>query len=200
MGAYINTYFLDLSPLTLLASTFSGFMLKQAEEASFSPEIMNGVLLESRLRAYVKVHPAFMTSVRRLKAKHARYGDQIMYVFYDHMMAQKIKAANRDYHTEITQRINTALQENKILFSYNSKRAINSILKRNILQRFDTIDGMHQLMICLHKYNFSSSKINTSIASIEDLIENYEFIHADFENVLSSLKEDIVKKIALTAE
>lgn len=196
MGVYISNYFLDLSKEQLLGIIISNFQLRSIENESCISEVIEGVMIESNIRKFITSHSSFTRSIKRLKNRNARYGEESMYLFYDHMMANKIKLINKDYFIDLTQRIKFILKENKIILSNNSRRVANRIIKYRIIDRFDRIDGIHQLMICQQKYNLCSSM---SLASVEDLINQYEFINSDFEEMLISLREKIENKMAINS-
>jgi acyl carrier protein phosphodiesterase len=190
MEILLNAHFSCHNPETMVGSFLGGNYVNNHNN-KFAPNIEHGQLISFSIDEFIENHPVCQKSLDLLSPRARKYNRIILRLYYDHLLAKNWdKYSDVDYNTFCNE-ILSVLKTQNHFFPYKPKRVANRIIKKNLVSKLGTINGLNEYVQDMTRYNSYNSSITESIG---DLVKNYDSFNKDFETIFPEMEQAISYK------
>lgn len=152
----------------------------------YPESVQQGIQMNKAFNQFKKLHPAFISSKNMLNPRFIKYGDDIVDVFYDHLLAVEWNSYSGESFKSFVNALYQHLIEFHSILPYKANKLIPVMIRENLLGKIDSLEGLHSYMqVLTRKDNFQSS----FEATLLDLMGNYTLFREDFRQCLPDLIE-----------
>jgi len=188
MEILLNAYFSYGDSETMVGSLLGGSYVNNHNN-KFAPSIERGQMISQAIDTFIESSPVCQKSIELLSPRARKYSLTILRLYYDHFLAKNWdKYSKAKYETFCADVIDVLKTQNDI-FPYKPKRVANRIIRKNLISKLSTINGLNEYIQDMTRYNSYNSSISESIG---DLIKNYDSFSKDFESIFPSLEKSLV--------
>jgi acyl carrier protein phosphodiesterase len=168
-----------------------GEVVRNKKLPSYTPEIIEGIELNKNLVEFIKRHPAYNRGKSRLQPKYNKQAYKIITIFYDHFLAANWNKYSFEQLHSFTSNSYNYINHNFHIFPFKSRKLYSLFISNNVLENYDSIEGIHSYMRLLtHKDTFQSNLEY----SLEILIKHYAEFKSEFEEIFPQLVEYVEKE------
>jgi acyl carrier protein phosphodiesterase len=109
---------------------------------AFKPDVARGIRLHRRIDAFTDAHPAFRTSVARLRERRGRYAPVLVDVFYDHVLALRWDEFHARTLEEFVSEATALLRRHEATLPERCRRFLDHLIRRERLTAYRTVEGI----------------------------------------------------------
>lgn len=187
MEILLNAYF-SSQDSEIMVGSFLGGTYVNNHNNKFTPAIEQGQLISNSIDVFIKNNALCQKSLDLLSPKARKYGQTILRLYYDHFLAKNWERYSSVKYASFCDDILFVLKNNNDFFPYKPKRVVNRIIKKSLIAKLSSINGLNEYIQDMTRYNSYNLIICESIG---DLVKNYESFSNDFENIFPELEKAI---------
>lgn len=153
----------------------------------FNNDVIEGIILNKKIKTLAIEHPRMHTSMNRLRMKNKKNNFAIIEVFFDHFLAKNWESFSNEPYDVFAAKIHNALIKNLTSLPNSTIAKFPEILSKSWLDNYKTIDGVHTI---IRKLTHTSRLGVNSEESIFDLMENYSSFQNDFMFFMKDMEKE----------
>jgi acyl carrier protein phosphodiesterase len=161
----------------------------------FNNEVVEGIILNKKIKTFSIEHPRMHTSMNRLRMKNKKNNFPIIEVFFDHFLVKNWETFSNESYDSFAARIHNVLIKNLTVLPNSTISKFPEILSKSWLDHYKTIEGVHTI---IRKLTHASRVGVNSEESIFDLMENYSTFQNDFMYFMKDIEKETPVNFEIT--
>ncbi|MBO9700422.1 MAG: acyl carrier protein phosphodiesterase [Sporocytophaga sp.] len=153
----------------------------------FNNDVIEGIILNKKIKTLAIEHPRMHTSMNRLRMKNKKNNFAIIEVFFDHFLAKNWESFSNEPYDIFAAKIHNVLIKNLATLPNSTIAKFPEILSKSWLDNYKTIEGVHTI---IRKLTHTSRVGVNSEESIFDLMENYSSFQNDFMFFMKDMEKE----------
>ncbi len=141
----------------------------------YQTEIRKGILLHRSIDSFTDMHPIYRQSKHRLHEKYGHYSGVIMDIFYDHYLAKNWKKYSEIELEDYAKSFYNLLQNNYELLTPKVQSMLPSMIGRNWLLRYATIEGLEMILFQMDYRTKNRVAMHESIVELKQFNSEFEY-------------------------
>lgn len=141
---------------------------------NFQQEIKKGILLHRHIDSFTDAHPIYRQSKHRLHEKYGHYSGVIMDIFYDHFLAKNWSLFSDEKLEDYVEKFYLLLRENYDLLPENIKAIMPSMIARNWLLSYASIEKLQMIMFQMDHRTKNRVAMHESIVELQIYYTEFE--------------------------
>ncbi len=190
MEIIVNAFYSGQNAETMVGS-FLGHGYINNHHNKFSPSIEAGQQISNYISDFIAGNPVCQQSLDLLSPKARKYGNTILRLYYDHLLAKNWQEYSEQSYEQFCMQVISVLKNHNELFPYKPKRVANRIVKKKSILQLNTISGLNGYIQDMTRYNSYNSSICESVG---DLVKNYDLFNRTFREVFPEMEKEISYK------
>lgn len=159
---------------------------------NYQEEIRKGILLHRSIDSFTDMHPIYRQSKHRLHEKYGHYSGVIMDIFYDHFLAKNWSLFSDEKLEDYATNFYLLLKENYELLTEKIQSMMPSMLARNWLLSYATIEGLEMIMFQMDHRTKNRVAMHESIIELKQYYSEFE---QEFSLFFEELRQHCQKKL-----
>lgn len=156
-------------------------------------EVQKGIILHRAIDTFTDAHPIFREGTKRLHEKYHHYAGVIMDVFYDHFLAKNWSVYSDEKLEDFVERFYQALRDNYEILTEKTQGMMPYMIEYNWLVNYQYKEGIARILLQMDKRTKNNSKMQYSIAELEEFYTEFE---DEFTRFFEDLKTFAAQKLA----
>jgi acyl carrier protein phosphodiesterase len=183
----VNAFFSYHNP-EIMVGSFLGRGYVNNHHNSFNSDIEKGQAISLSIDNFIENNPLCQKSIQRLSPKARKYGDKILRLYYDHLLARNWEQYSHIPYQVFCLEIVEVLKTHNDVFPYKPKRVANRIIRKNLASSIQSISGLNEYIKDMTRYNSYNSIIQEAIG---DLVKNYDSFNNDFLRIFPEMEKEL---------
>jgi acyl carrier protein phosphodiesterase len=160
---------------------------------AYQEDIKKGILLHRSIDSYTDMHPIYRQSKHRLHEKYGHYSGVIMDIFYDHFLAKNWQLYSDEKLEDYATTFYTLLTDNRELLTEKVQNMLPSMIGRNWLVRYATIEGLEMIMFQMDHRTMNRVDMHESIVELKQYYTEFD---TEFKLFFEELTQHCKEKLA----
>jgi acyl carrier protein phosphodiesterase len=190
MEILMNAFFSYQDPETMVGSFLSGGYINNHHNP-FNKNIEQGQAISQSLDLFIENHPVCQEALLRLAPKARKYGNRILRLYYDHLLARNWANYSEVDYTTFCEMILGVLKTHNHLFPYKPKRVVNRVVRKKLITSLSTLNGLNEYIQEMTRYNSYNSIVQESIG---DLAKYYDTFNREFNLIFPQMEKEFLVK------
>jgi acyl carrier protein phosphodiesterase len=179
------------SPDRILGAFVGEFVKAPVDSDS---EISQGICFSNRIFDFIKTHPSFNKTRRRINFRYLKLQEEFVLLCYSHFLSVQWKEYSSVNWESSLRNTCIILSKNWEHIPYKLRTILPTLISNNEILKIDTMSGLDNYLKELASKRFIGRKIKDAL---QDLLGNYTSIKKDFEDLMPDLDQYIKQLLAL---
>ncbi len=162
------------NPKVMVGNFIGDFVKGRNLLDQFEPEIVKGINLHRTIDEFTDHHPVVSESKRRLRPKYRHYAAVIVDVFYDHFLARYWNNYHPELLTTYSSQTYNTLENHWEILPGGVKHMLPYMKRDNWLLNYGKLEGIGRALTGMSQRTRHESKMEQSIAELEDYYEDFK--------------------------
>lgn len=154
-----------------------GDFVKGNPEQHYSGDILKWIKIHRKIDYFTDVHSMFRSSKRLISHNRRRFSGIIIDICFDHFLANNWRQFSDEDLPVFVQRVYSILESNKLMLPERLKTILPRLITEDWFTSYKSLDGVGSV---LNRISKRLKRENTLAGSVEEIIENYEQLEANF--------------------
>jgi len=159
---------------------------------AYQEDIKKGILLHRSIDSFTDMHPIYRQSKHRLHEKYGHYSGVIMDIFYDHFLAKNWHLYSDEKLEDYATNFYTLLTNNRELLTEKVQNMLPSMIGRNWLVRYATIEGLEMIMFQMDHRTMNRVDMHESIVELKQYYTEFD---TEFQLFFEELRQHCKEKL-----
>ena len=194
MEILLNAFF-SSHDQEIMVGSFLGGNYVNNHNNKFAPNIEQGQFISQSIDDFIEHNPICQKSIELLSPRARKFNKTILRLYYDHFLAKNWDSYSTIRYDVFCAEIVSVLKSQNHFFPYKPKRIANRIIRKGLISKLGSINGLNEYIEEMTRYN----SYNLSICeAIGDLVKNYNSFSNDFATIFPALEKELSNKRTLS--
>ncbi len=146
----------------------------------------SGIITTTDIERFIDTNPTCKEFMEKLSPKNKKYTITIFRLYFEHFLAKNWGEYSLIPFTVYCKQLNETLKQNNNILPYKVRRIATKVVRYNLIEKLDTINGLTNYIIQVKKLN----TYNTFVAeSVGDLVNHYSLFNELFHSFMLEMNE-----------